>query len=129
VNTYKKSEVFPYEAFVERAVKKYFEEEGFRDCDDYVPHLADLDVHMKNGEQEWRIECKGKTAAISVDFNTGLGQLLKKMDDENSLYALALPDIPSFREQTNKVPKRVRKLLNISWIWVREDGGITVDLP
>ncbi|HDH28900.1 MAG TPA: hypothetical protein ENH13_07180 [Euryarchaeota archaeon] len=71
---------FPYEAFVERRVSDYFRNIGY----ELSMEIAFLDLHFKSAEKggEWRIECKGETSSIGVDFNTGIGQILKRMDDE-----------------------------------------------
>jgi hypothetical protein len=116
---------FPFEAFVQRMAERYFQKQGFQ----ILKEIPFLDVHAKRGGEEWKIECKGKTSQIGLDFNTGLGQIFKKMDDENTNYALAMPDIPSFRKQASQVPERVRKILKLHWIWVKENGEIEMDIP
>ncbi len=80
-------------------------------------------------KEEWRIECKGETSSIGVDFNTGLGQILKRMEDESSKYAIALPDTSKFRNQTRQIPSIVRKKLDLYWIWVNKEGNIEIDVP
>jgi len=118
---------FPFEAFVERKVSDYFLSRGFQILDE-IPYL-DLHFKLIDNEEEWKIECKGETSSINVDFNTGLGQILKKMEDENSMYALALPDTPSFRKQVEQVPNQVLKKLNLHWIWVNEKGEVKIENP
>lgn len=125
---YLNPEIFPFEAFIQKKVEQYFRNEGFTTLNDIIPYL-DLHVESKERKEEWKIECKGETSAINVDFNTGLGQIMKRMDNENSFYALALPDISSFRKQTDQIPNRVRKLLNLSWIWVNDEGKIKIKIP
>ncbi len=118
---------FPYEAFVERRVSEHFQNAGY----EVSTEIAFLDLHFKSAGKggEWRIECKGETSSIGVDFNTGIGQILKRMDDENSNYALALPETQKFRRQTKQIPPAVRKKLKLYWIWVNEKGDIKIENP
>jgi hypothetical protein len=39
-----------------------------------------------------RAEGQGETSDTSLDFRTGLGQLSSTMDDEETVYGLAMPD-------------------------------------
>ncbi|MCZ7385479.1 MAG: hypothetical protein O8C63_12140 [Candidatus Methanoperedens sp.] len=104
-------EKFPFEAFVQKKVEQYFQNDGFI-LSNEIPFL-DLHVKSKDKKEEWKIECKGETKAINIDFNTGLGQILKKMEDEDSKYAIALPDIPSFRKQAEQIPKSADEIKSL----------------
>jgi hypothetical protein len=112
---------FPHESYIQARLEQYFlNDNNFVD----VKQDEFTDLHVKNSVTEWKIECKGKSQAIGIDFNTGLGQLLKGMEDSSSRYGLAMPDIVPFRKQTTKIPHRIKKLLNITWIWIKKDGTI-----
>lgn len=124
---YHNPEIFPFEAFVQSKVEQYFQNEGFTILNN-IPYL-DLHVKSKSNNEEWKIECKGETSSINVDFNTGLGQIMKRMNDEKSKYALAIPDIPSFRKQVSQISNQLRKQINLYWIWVNETGEINIETP
>jgi hypothetical protein len=92
-----------------------------------VKHVDLVCINEKN--EKWVIEAKGNSTSVGIDFNTGLGQILKRMDDPDCQYALAVPNIPKYINQLNKVPKRVQNLLGLCWIRVSGDGTITIDFP
>ena len=133
----RKPNTFPYEAFVESKVEQYFRNEEFDvkidikkgdiERENISCYLHGLDILATRGDEEWRIECKGDTANISVNFNTVLGQILRRMDREYATYAVAMPDIQEYRNRVNRVPKLVRKRLSLRWIWVKESGEIDID--
>lgn len=85
-------------------------------------------VNPDNGET-WIIEAKGKTAQIGLDFRTCLGQLILAMDNESVKYGIAVPVIPQYQDQLNKINKHVRKALNLHWILVEENGDIRIITP
>lgn len=114
---------FPSEAFVQKSVERYFKNQGFS----ILEKIPYLDVHAKKEDEEWRVECKGKTSVIGLDLDTGIGQILRRMNDENANYAVAIPDIPGFRNATARLPKRVRRILNLHWIWVKENGEVEIE--
>ena len=131
---YKNGLDFPNEGFVQVAIERYFDECGY-----IVQNLtnADLDTVHPSSKDRWIIEAKGDTKSnAGLDFKTGLGQLLTRMDDPDSKYAIAVPYTQKFCQLCGKVPKRVRELLNIYWLFVSESGEVyqcspieTVQLP
>jgi hypothetical protein len=114
---------FPYEGFVQASIEKHFQALGFIQSKE--AHADYYGKHPETGE-EWLVEAKGKTSDIGLDFRTGLGQLLQGMKEPNRKYGLAVPDIPQFVAQCNRVPERVRELLQIHWLIVGEDEGVRV---
>jgi len=63
---------------VQAAIERYFLGKGFQ-LESGSSH-ADLEcVHPERGER-WVVEAKGQAAAVGVDFHTGLGQILQRME-------------------------------------------------
>lgn len=117
---------FPHEGFVQKALEEHFGRLGF--SLDPTGH-ADIQCrHPSTGEQ-WLVEAKGLTSAVGLDFRTGLGQLIQRMEDQKTKYALAVPDIPGFVAQCKSVPTWVRSALGIHWLLVAKDGGVRVLPP
>lgn len=125
MSKFKRGINFPNEGFVQNAIESYFNSLGYSRQD--VQHVDLVCINVKN--ERWVIEAKGETSSIGVDFNTGLGQIIKRMDDSISNYAVAVPNISKFIYQINQVPNRVCKLLNLHWILVDEDGTIEIIYP
>ncbi|MBK6005947.1 hypothetical protein JJB11_07550 [Ramlibacter ginsenosidimutans] len=124
MTTYKRGSSWPNEGFVQAAVEAFFRGSGFE-----IEKHKTIDVvcsHMKTGDQ-WRVEAKGLTTAVGLDFRTGLGQLVQGMNEQSMHYGLAVPDIPQFRRQVQAVPSWVAEKLRIHWLYVREDGSVNVE--
>lgn len=112
---------FPHEGFVQQALEQYFASLGFAA---YVEGDADFAcTHSDTGER-WLIEAKGVTSSIGVDFNTGLGQILKRMTNESTNYGIAVPDTPQFVYQCRLIHSWVRKALHLHWLLIAADGSV-----
>ena len=118
---------FPNEQFVQEAVKAHFIAQGF---DIIVEgHKDVVAVHAESGNR-WVVEAKGQTSDIGTDFNTCLGQILKRMtDDEVGRFGLAMPDTHKYASQIKQISNRVRRTLQLHWLIVREDGTVRVIEP
>lgn len=123
---YARGDHFPNEGFVQAAIENYFKNKGY---ELEIDKFADLVCVHPIEKKRWVIEAKGLSKSIGIDFRTGLGQILQKMTDENSPYALAVPELSSFLQQCANVPERVRKSLNLHWIVVSENGAVTEIAP
>ena len=93
--TFKRGVEWPNEGFVQGAIEAFFRSGGFEErgtrrliCGPASDHGA-----------RWRVEAKGLTSAVGLDFRTGLGQLLQGMNEQGIHYGLAVPDIPQFQRQ------------------------------
>jgi hypothetical protein len=123
---FKRGVDFPNEGFVQLAVARHFEALGFVEVQDGHADYAGL--HPVTGAR-WRVEAKGMTTAVGLDFRTGLGQLLQGMSNQQANHGLAIPNTPQFRRQVQAVPAWVREVLRLHWFFVREDGAVIVDSP
>ena len=117
---------FPHEGFVQRALERHFTSLGFHITPE--GHADLVCVHPQTHER-WIVEAKGRTAAIGLDFRTGLGQLLQRMSDQRSRYGLAMPNLPQFRRQCCDVKPWVREALGLHWLLIGADGTVQTYSP
>lgn len=121
---FKRGIEWPNEGFVQGAIDAFFRSSGFE-----VEKHKTIDLvcsHPATGAK-WRVEVKGLTTAVGLDFRTGLGQLLQGMKEKGIHYGLAVPDIPQFRRQVHAVPSWVAETLGIHWLYVQADGSVKVE--
>ncbi len=117
---------FPHEGFVQRAIESHFIALGFQ----LNPRgNADLSCKHPSTGEHWLVEAKGQTSSVGLDFHTGLGQLVKQMDDANCNYALAMPATPQFIRQCQSVNLWVRIQLHLYWLIVADDQKVNVIAP
>ncbi|MHC1610868.1 MAG: hypothetical protein ACXQTW_04610 [Candidatus Methanospirareceae archaeon] len=102
-----------------------------------------VDLMAKKGNEEWIIEVKGdydrNTAQYNVNFDTGMGQILKSITTLNNeiRYAICIPFTRterggklSYRLILKKYSKSiVFEVLNIHVILVRDDESVEVIPP
>jgi hypothetical protein len=118
---------FPNEAFVQRCVERHFRERGFV-VDAAVKHVDLVCSHPATGER-WHVEAKGVTSATGLDFRTGLGQLLHRMNDETVKHGLAVPAHEKFASLIAQVSPWVRDRLGLHWLIVDPSGAVKVVGP
>jgi hypothetical protein len=117
---------FPHEGFVQRAIESHFSRLGFvLECET----LADLVCVHEHTAERWLIEAKGATSSIGLDFRTGLGQLIQRMTDPSTKYALAIPYDERFLAQCGLVTARVREAIGLYWLIVKPDGSVATIPP
>jgi hypothetical protein len=132
------------EADVQRILKKWFEIKGFETIEN-VPLNSEnnVDLIAKQGNEKWIIEVKGdydrNTAQYNVNFDTGMGQILKSITaiNDKTKYAICIPfsrtergERLSYRLILKKYLKSVVfETLNIYIILVRDDESVDVIPP
>jgi len=79
-------------------------------------------------ERPWQIEAKGTTSQVGLDFRTGLGQLLQRMDG-SARYGLAVPDTLAFRRQCRAVSSWARQAIGLHWLLVDAAGSVRLITP
>lgn len=121
MRNFKRGNEWPNEGFVQHAIEIFFKSCGF-----FIEahKTIDLVCYHPVTSSKWRVESKGLTTAVGVDFRTGLGQLIQGMIEQDTNYGLAIPDIPQFRRQVHAVPSWVAKNLAIHWIYVQSNGSV-----
>jgi len=132
------------ESQVQAIVTKWFRDRRY-DVDEntYLDAENKIDVITKKGSECWVIEVKGdydeKTAQYNVNFDTGMGQILKSITkrDSNTKYAICIPfsrtergERLSYRLILPKYSKSVIfETLNLHLILVRDDKSIEIVTP
>jgi hypothetical protein len=123
MRSFKRGIEWPNEGFVQGAIEAFFLSSGF----EVEKHKTiDLVCSHPVTRVKWRVEAKGLTTAVGLDFRTGLGQLLQGMNEKGIHYGLAVPDILQFRKQVEAVPSWVTETLGINWLYVSEDSSVKV---
>lgn len=132
------------EAEVQRILKKWFEKNGFETIENVQLNSENnVDLIAKRGNEKWIIEVKGdynrNTAQYNVNFDTGVGQILKSITtlNEERKYGICIPF--SRTEKGEKLSYRlilkkystsiVFEVLNIHILLVRDDESVEVILP
>ena len=123
---YRYPAVFPREAFVQAALERHFDKRGFVFDD---AGTADLRCQNPQTGEKWIVEAKGETSDIGLDFRTGLGQLLRQIEDGNTFHAMAVPDTEKFLRQCRQLSPYVRETLNLHLLLVDRDMNIRVIGP
>ncbi len=121
---YKNGNCFPYEAFVQESLEKYFIRLGYE-----LKTKEQVDLIAEKGNELWIIEAKGVTSAVGTDFNTCLGQLVKSMKDGNAIYAIAIPKHTKYKYQCELISDYFRKLVGLHILLVDETGKVNIVLP
>lgn len=86
---------FPNEGFVQQAIETYFTSLGYELLEEGFIDLACR--HPETGHR-WIVEAKGHSSSVGVDFNTCLGQILKRMgDEESAAFGVAMPATQQYR--------------------------------
>lgn len=132
------------EAHVQAIIAKWFRNRVFDvEKNSYLDTKNEIDVVAKKGLEQWIVEVKGDydgyTAQYNVNFDTGMGQILKSITkiDSNTKYAICIPfsrtergERLSYRLILPKYSKSVIfEMLNLHLILVRDDESVEIVLP
>ena len=85
-----------------------------------------IDVEATRDEDRWIIEAKGSGAYPQMRrnyFETVLGDVLRRMDDPEASYAIALPDMTQYRRLWDRLPALAKKRTRVGVLFV--DGAET----
>lgn len=125
-------------------IKDWFEKRGFEALENVKINSENkVDLIAKKGDEEWIIEVKGdydkRTEQYYVNFDTGMGQILKSItkQDDKTRYAICIPfsrtergEKLSYRLILKKYSKSiVFELLNIYLILIRDDESVELIHP
>ena len=86
-----------------------------------------IDIEARRGNERWVIECKGtgSLAPMQNNYFVGVvGELMQRMSDESAKHSIAFPDIPKFRRLWSELPAMVKERLQLSVLFVSNDGKI-----
>jgi len=132
------------ESEVQAVLVAWFKLNGYDVTETYpLERGAKIDLVARSDKDEWRVEVKGdydrNSAQYLVNFDTGIGQLLKSVTslDARISYGIGLPISRTERRERLSyrlvLPKYARSLafeaLNIHLLLVRDDGSVQVIPP
>lgn len=129
---------------VQTILKEWFKDTGYNVVEHgYLDSENKIDIIARKGSECWVIEVKGdydkNTAQYNVNFDTGMGQILKSITklDSNTKYGICIPfskterrEKLSYRLILPKYSKSIIfEILNLHLILVRDDGSVEIVSP
>lgn len=120
---------------VERAIRRYLRDDDF----DVEPRKSNtgVDIRARKAGRTWFVEVEGNArkngaplkspSARYTHFYRCVGQICRRIGegDENSRYAIGLPEDEKYREYVGTVKKAFR-LLGIHVFWVGENNAVSM---
>ncbi|MGD0696493.1 MAG: hypothetical protein ABSB82_16855 [Terriglobia bacterium] len=87
-----------------------------------------IDVEAKKASERWVIEAKGWGKGSEQQqgnyFLTALGELLQRMERDDTKYSLAFPDIPRYRALWDRLPSFAKRRTGISCLFVDSEAQV-----
>ena len=132
------------ESEVREALRLWFRARGYTLTEDALTSSGNkIDLVAESGHEVWYVEAKGdydaSAAQYNVNFDTGMGQLLKSITrlDDHTKYAIAIPFSRTERHEKLSyrriLPKYAASLalgtLSIHLLLVRDDMSVEVIAP
>jgi len=129
---------------VQEVLNHWFQQRGYSVRENVAINSGNkIDLVAKSEHEEWFVEAKGdydrNSAQYTVNFDTGIGQLLKSISrlDEQTKYAIAIPMGRTERGEKLSyrriLPKYCRSLafdaLNIHFLLVHDDKSVEIITP
>ncbi|PPK77524.1 hypothetical protein BXY41_11663 [Lacrimispora xylanisolvens] len=121
---FKKDNSYPNEAFIQFSIEKYFNDLGYE-----IDTLNQVDLIARKNDECWIVEAKGITSSVGLDFNTCLGQLIKSMKNDLSIYSIAVPKHIKYKRQCKLIPDYFRQLIKLHILLIDEKGDVTIIYP
>ncbi len=91
-------------------------------------NLQGIDICAIQDNKRWVIEVKGEGSRQPMRVNyflAILGETLQRMNDPESDYSIALPDLQQFRSLWDRLPILAKQRTGISILFVDRNGKIT----
>jgi hypothetical protein len=91
-------------------------------------HSQGIDICAMKDNKLWVIEVKGEGSRQPMRVNyflAILGETLQRMNDSESDYSIALPDLQHIRNLWDRLPTLAKQRTGISTLFVDRRGGIT----
>lgn len=91
-------------------------------------HSQGIDICAIKDNKRWVIEVKGEGSRQPMRVNyflAILGETLQRMNDSESDYSIALPDLQQFRNLWDRLPTLAKQRTGISILFVNHSGKIT----
>ncbi|MEI7946520.1 MAG: MarR family transcriptional regulator [bacterium] len=86
-----------------------------------------IDILAEKKGKRWIIEVKGSGSRNPMRVNYFLsiiGETLQRMNDSDSKYSIAFPDMRQFRNLWARLPELAKTRTTISVLFVRKDGSV-----
>jgi hypothetical protein len=84
-----------------------------------------VDMEAESGRQRWVIEVKGigSRPQMRVNYFLGvLGEILFRMNDTETKYSIAVPDMLQLRSLWSRLPAEAKARIRITALFVTKDG-------
>ncbi|MFA5309799.1 MAG: hypothetical protein WC370_10010 [Dehalococcoidales bacterium] len=111
---------------VRRVLEKHLTAQGWHLEANGIPN-HNIDIEARRGREKWIIEVKGTESPAPVIFSSfvsALGGILRRMDDQNCKYSIALPDTKPFRRLWERLPAIAKDRTGITALFVDQNGGV-----
>ena len=133
-----------YESEAQELLASWFKRQGYKVETDVEAAAGNrVDIVAIKGKEKWIVEVKGdydrNTAQYNVNFDTGVGQIIKSITeiDDNILYGICIPfsrterrERLSYRLVLSKYRKTLAfEKLNVCLILVRDDKSVQIIRP
>jgi hypothetical protein len=86
-----------------------------------------IDVEAKKANERWIIQVKGYESLNLLPVNifvSVIGEVLQRMDDPQSKYSVALPDLEPFRRLWNRFPALSKERTLLTALFISFDGKV-----
>lgn len=114
---------------VKTALKEALEAHGWH-VEVHFGHIQGIDIEALRGDERFVLEAKGEgsqSAARAVNFDSALGELLRRMNSASARYGLALPAHRQFVGLVSRLPLWIRQRLSLWFFFVRpNERGLEV---
>lgn len=99
-------------------IKEWLEEKGW----ETIEHNRYIEA--KKQERKWLIDIYQTTRGRKVPLPSKLTEMIKKMDDGDAYYSVALVDSPIYRKQWDEIPSVAKERLQVSVILADRSGRV-----
>lgn len=99
-------------------IKEWLEEKGW----DIIEHARYIEAHKDM--QKWYIDIYQATRGRKMPLPNKLTEILKRMEDRDAYYSVALVDSPIYRKQWNEIPLAAKERLQVSVILADRLGHV-----
>ena len=96
---------------LKKILKNHLEQEGWK-VEVAWGNKKGVDINAYRNNKRWIIEAKGcgSRSAMRVNyFISVLGELLQRMNDDNAIYSIALPNMNQYKKLWEKLPNLAKQ--------------------
>lgn len=88
---------------------------------------AGIDIEARKGNDRWIIEAKGSGTSPQMRNNyflSVLGEILQRIESNDAIYSIALPDIAQYRRLWARLPALARSRTGVTLLLVDNSGTV-----